>query len=308
MFDNLNFKTKLLSSYGVILALMLFTSVVVFISVKSLVSNFLMVKHTYIVLQEASKIEASAVDMETGMRGFLLAGQNEFLDPYNSGKKSFYAGIDKLSRTVSDNSSQVKLLRETRKNIDDWLSLVVDKNIELRREVGRTKTMDDIANEVSQAKGKVYFDKFRSQIKTFKSRESSLMGDRSDSLKSTESSMINITIFGTLLAIIIGFSIAIYLTRYIMRLLGGEPTYISDIAKSISCGDLSFELKNTHNAKGLYADMISITKTLQEKADLATHIAEGRLDRPVTIASDKDILGLAFTKMTTNLNDVLGQT
>ena len=308
MFNHLHFKTKLLSSYGLILILMLFISVVVFMSVKSLVSNFSWVKHTYVVLQEASNIEASAVDMETGMRGFLLAGKEEFLDPYKKGKKSFYLQIDKLSKTVSDNPAQVKLLRETKSNIDDWLNLVVSKNIELRREVGNTKTMDEIADEIGQAKGKVYFDKFRTQMKTFKERESSLMGQRSDALESTESTVINTTIFGTLLGIILGLGVALSLTRYIMRLLGDEPANISSMAKSISLGDLSFELKNSHNAEGLYADMISIMKTLQGKADLATHIAEGRLDQEVTIVSDKDILGLAFTKMTNNLNDVLGQT
>jgi methyl-accepting chemotaxis protein len=308
MFNHLHFKTKLLSSYGLILILMLFISVVVFMSVKSLVSNFSWVKHTYVVLQEASNIEASAVDMETGMRGFLLAGKEEFLDPYKKGKKSFYLQIDKLSKTVSDNPAQVKLLRETKSNIDDWLNLVVSKNIELRREVGNTKTMDEIADEIGQAKGKVYFDKFRTQMKTFKERESSLMGQRSDVLESTESTVINTTIFGTLLGIILGLGVALSLTRYIMRLLGDEPANISSMAKSISLGDLSFELKNSHNAEGLYADMISIMKTLQGKADLATHIAEGRLDQEVTIVSDKDILGLAFTKMTNNLNDVLGQT
>jgi methyl-accepting chemotaxis protein len=242
------------------------------------------------------------------MRGFLLAGKEEFLDPYKKGKKSFYLQIDKLSKTVSDNPAQVKLLRETKSNIDDWLNLVVSKNIELRREVGNTKTMDEIADEIGQAKGKVYFDKFRTQMKTFKERESSLMGQRSDVLESTESTVINTTIFGTLLGIILGLGVALSLTRYIMRLLGDEPANISSMAKSISLGDLSFELKNSHNAEGLYADMISIMKTLQGKADLATHIAEGRLDQEVTIVSDKDILGLAFTKMTNNLNDVLGQT
>jgi methyl-accepting chemotaxis protein len=308
MFDHLNFKTKLLSSYGVILALMLLISVVVFTSVKSLEFTFSWVKHTYLVLQDASKIEASAVDMETGMRGFLLAGKDEFLEPYNSGKKRFYTGIDKLSQTVSDNPAQVKLLRETRATIDDWLELVVSKNIALRREVGSTKTMDDIAEEVGKAKGKVYFDKFRSQIKMFKDRESSLLGTRAKAMESTESTVYNITIFGTLLAIIIGIVVALSLTRYIMRLLGGEPAYISSIAKSISHGDLSLELKNSHNAEGLFADMKNIMETLKEKADLATHIAEGRLDHLVNLVSDKDTLGLAFTKMTSNLNDVLGQT
>jgi len=45
------------------------------------------VDHTHIVIAEANSILASAVDMETGMRGYLLAGKNEFLAPYNLGKK-----------------------------------------------------------------------------------------------------------------------------------------------------------------------------------------------------------------------------
>lgn len=39
------------------------------------------VDHTHEVLEQAGIIVASAVDMETGMRGFLLAGCEQFLDP-----------------------------------------------------------------------------------------------------------------------------------------------------------------------------------------------------------------------------------
>ena len=39
------------------------------------------VDHTHEVLASAARVVAFAVDMETGMRGFLLAGQEGFLDP-----------------------------------------------------------------------------------------------------------------------------------------------------------------------------------------------------------------------------------
>ena len=75
MFKNMKFTTKLYSSYGLILSLMLAVTLVVLFSVKSLVSNFGWVAHTHKVLAKASSIEAAAVDMETGMRGYLLAGK-----------------------------------------------------------------------------------------------------------------------------------------------------------------------------------------------------------------------------------------
>ena len=40
------------------------------------------VDHTRAVLSKAAGIVASAVDMETGMRGFLLAKEDAFLEPY----------------------------------------------------------------------------------------------------------------------------------------------------------------------------------------------------------------------------------
>lgn len=112
MFENLKFKTKLLSGYGLILLLMLMITGMVFVSVKSLVKDFGWVNHTHGVLADASSLEAVAVDMETGMRGYLLAGKSEFLAPYNQGNKTFNTLLLSLSNTVSDNPAQVKLLKE----------------------------------------------------------------------------------------------------------------------------------------------------------------------------------------------------
>ena len=81
-------------------------------------------------------ITASAVDMETGMRGYLLAGKEEFLDPYKSGMKAFASRVKDLKATVSDNPQQMELLDEIKSNIDRWVEKATEPTIQLRRDIG----------------------------------------------------------------------------------------------------------------------------------------------------------------------------
>ncbi|MFT5838430.1 MAG: methyl-accepting chemotaxis protein [Flavobacteriales bacterium] len=308
LLENLTFKTKILTGYGSILSLLAVMSLVTYFSVQSLVTEIGWVEHTHKVLNSASQIEAAAVDMETGMRGFLLAGQEQFLEPYTHGKTRFYSLLKELSQSVSDNSSQVRLLSDIESTIDKWLTVVVEDQITLRRQVGDTKTMDDVVYMVGQAKGKQYFDKFRDQIKTFKDREKQLMSVRMNSLLSTELFVLNVTVFGTLLAIFIGLAIAFWLTRHIIDLLGGEPTYIAKIAQHVAKGDLSLDLTNHREDKGVFAQMKLMVISLKEKIGLAELIAAGELNKSISLASDKDALGIALKQMTYNLNQTLSQT
>jgi methyl-accepting chemotaxis protein len=245
--------------------------------------------------------------METGMRGFLLAGKTNFLEPYEEGKIVFSTLIKELSNTVSDNPGLIKLLQEIDKTISDWQSNITEPMIALRGEVGQTKTMDDIAYLVRQAKGKVYFDRFRGQIKTFKDREISLMAKRMDALESTESLVINTTIFGTLFAIVIGIFVALGLTKHVMELLGGEPKIIEKIVKQIAQGDLSKQFNSNTVMTGILAEMKNMTIALQSKVILAEKIADGELNHHVELASENDSLGLALQAMSLNLNNVLLQ-
>jgi CHASE3 domain sensor protein len=152
-------------------------------SVSSLIQSNGWVDHTHMVIAEAKAIEASAVDMETGMRGYLLAGEDGFLDPYNQGGQKFAEILTQLKETVNDNPEQVKLLEEIESNIAEWKANVTEPTIQLRREIGDAETMNDMAKLVGEAKGKVYFDKFRQQIATFEGRERALMKQRQQAAK-----------------------------------------------------------------------------------------------------------------------------
>ncbi|WP_242469544.1 CHASE3 domain-containing protein [Rhabdochromatium marinum] len=221
------------------------------------------VDHTYEVIASARAILGAAVDMETGMRGYLLAGKEDFLQPYTDGKANFYALVAALSKTVDDNPAQVALLEEIKTTITDWINNVVEVQIALRRDIGNAKTMDDMARLVGEEKGKVFFDKFREQIQTFKAREEALMDTRMANLKTTSAWAINVAIYGTLLAVITGLAIAVLLTRNIMKQLGGEPAVIAGVTREVAQGNLDIKFDQT-NLRGVYKDMFAMVERLRQ--------------------------------------------
>ena len=171
------------------------------------------VEHTYKVMGIANAILSAGVDMETGMRGYSLAGKEEFLDPYNNGKKTFNKLIASLSKIVSDNPAQVTLLAQIKDNIDAWQANVTEHQIQLRRDIGDAKTMDDMADIVGEAKGKVLFDKFREDIKIFIETEAKLMVIRQNDAKETASNSTFLIVSGIILATIVALFIALFLSK-----------------------------------------------------------------------------------------------
>ncbi|MDM8535770.1 CHASE3 domain-containing protein [Desulfobacterales bacterium HSG17] len=174
-FRNMNLKGKILCVVSIPLMILIVFGVFTNARIKSMLESNERVEHTYQVLEGAKEITGSAVDMETGMRGYLLAGKEIFLEPYNQGREYAFEKIELLKKTVSDNPKQVDRLDKIEKNLKEWLENVGKTNIAMRREIGDAETMNDIAHIVGQARGKKYFDRFRSQIATFISRESELI-------------------------------------------------------------------------------------------------------------------------------------
>lgn len=241
MLNNLSLKAKIILGNSITLIMMVILGLISITSMKSLMQTMGWVDHTHVVISKANGIIASAVDMETGYRGFLLAGKEEFLDPYKNGQENFIKQVAELSQTVNDNPAQVQLLSDIKTTITEWQKEVTEPEIALRREVGDTqikndmggvvqaegnkeqkeivasKTMDDIAKVVAEAKGKVYFDKFRGQVKTFIDREASLMEERKTSADNTSRNTQNTILGGLILCAVLGIIISLVLAESVIR-------------------------------------------------------------------------------------------
>ena len=112
----LNIGRKIGLGFVVLVALLGLLSIVVLISLNDVKRQFsFVVEHDAPVIANAQLLSKLVVDMETGERGFVITGKDEFLEPYNKGIIEFEKVLEIEKELVSDNPSQVTAL----KNIED---------------------------------------------------------------------------------------------------------------------------------------------------------------------------------------------
>ncbi len=155
-------KTKLIVGFAIILLLMVIVSAVVFLNVQRMVNSSKWVNHTYEVIRVAESVGASMVDMETGQRGFMITGAEEYLEPFNSGQQSIDDLILKGSTLTSDNPEQGIRWQEISDLKQQWLQEAALPEIEQRREVTKSLEAVNYFREVSsRIVGKQIFDSIR---------------------------------------------------------------------------------------------------------------------------------------------------
>ena len=111
---NGNFKRNLLISSLVSLFVLTISSVASFISIKSLLNSNFWVNHTQDVIYNLNEGSAIITEAQTSMRGYLLTGDEQFVDRFNESEARSNTYFDKLEELTADNPPQQKLLTELR--------------------------------------------------------------------------------------------------------------------------------------------------------------------------------------------------
>ncbi len=78
------------------------------------------VEHTDRVINNANEAVKLTVDQETGMRGFLLGGDEKFLEPYETAKPRLAVTIDTLLELTADNPVQTDRLHQIQALQKEW--------------------------------------------------------------------------------------------------------------------------------------------------------------------------------------------
>lgn len=130
------------------------------------------------VIAASEKLLSHAVDMQAGMRGFLLAGNEEFLEPYEAGFGKLLKGLTELRSLVSDSAAQIDKLVDIERIITEWRTEVSEPAITLRRGIGDAKSMNDLVRMVAEERGAHHWESITSSLALFSRREKALMDER----------------------------------------------------------------------------------------------------------------------------------
>jgi len=110
-------------------------------------------------------IGKSMLDQETGERGYLITGKDEFLEPLRAGKKKLainIANLRKLLDNAHDRIGTVTSLGDLKKLAAKWLREAGEFEIDLRRQVNKgLKTQKELEKVLAKGHGKTILDEMR---------------------------------------------------------------------------------------------------------------------------------------------------
>ncbi|MDD2047630.1 response regulator [Pseudomonas putida] len=171
--DQQSFRKLLSRNIGLPLGVGLLSAVVFIAMINYLLSAIQWVEHTDRVINNANEAVKLSIDMETGMRGFLITGDERFLEPYEVAKPQVLSGLMGLQRMVADNPQQVDRLDRMMGLQQEW-NAFASQVISLRREDA------DYSEPIRAGRGKRITDEIRKEFDTFISMEQQLRVARNE--------------------------------------------------------------------------------------------------------------------------------
>ncbi len=295
----LSIGAKIASGFGLALSILITIGVFSYHSTTRLIDSSDWVTHTHSVLNQLGGLLSSLKDAEAGQRGFVLTGEQRYLEPYQGAGQAAEQTLQELRRLTVDNPNQ-------QRRLDVVEPLVASKFAELKETITlrETKGFDAALRVVLSDKGKATMDSIRKVISEMESEENQLLQQRSKDEKARARGTELIIIFGTLLALACLSFAAVVITRNISKPL----QRISNAAQNIASGDLRVELSSDDRQDevgDLTRTFKRMIESLQGMAGVAELIAAGDMTVRVIPQSDKDVLGNAFATMVSNLQEAM---
>lgn len=185
-------RTKILSGFVIITILVFSLGMIVFFNTVEVDKNFtFLVEHDLEVLQNAQKLQKLVVDAETGQRGFLITGDESFLEPYKQGIQGFNSLIRIEKELVSDNPNQVEKLKKIQALFDEWNIKAAQPEIAAAKNYfevyseERHIEFSTISQLLKNKLGKDILDNIRGEFTTFIQIENELKNERLKNVSKT---------------------------------------------------------------------------------------------------------------------------
>lgn len=337
-FDNLTISRKLILSLGLMLAAIMTVNVVIYLKCNEVQQTTAETARTQTIMEAANHAMFYMVNQEAGLRGYLLAGKDEFLGIYKSGFPDFESSVAKGKELTVPGAAQSKRFSEVQKLGETWRTDIGDRAIAL---MANPETRDQGREIEISGEGRVAFKQIRAAVADILQTEQELMETRSRAQASAFNLMFKFIFSGMAASILFALAIGILLTRTVARPISAVSAQLAALAtplstkrrdevgkmqgsalavegafqdisqtlEAVSVGDLS--PTNTRSFGGLSDEVISnltlMTNNLQKTASVAEAIASGDLTVEVKRLSDKDTLGMTLERMLAKLRSVVGE-
>ena len=187
---------KIFFGFGLALVVLIGTVVVAYHSILRFQETSRLVAHTHEVLTELEATLSLMKDAETGHRGYVITGDENYLEPYHAAVKLMPEQLKRVRGLTADNAAQQRRL--------EILEPLVTANLQFRAETIRLeKTMgiEAARRNIRTGRGKGVMDEIRKVIEEMEKEEHELLSRRSAESEQRASITIVVIALGSLLAL-----------------------------------------------------------------------------------------------------------
>ena len=279
---NLSIARKLYTTFGAVIAVLVILGATFYTFFSSVTSANRLNVHTYQVIDETRLLSESLINMEMGLRGYALVGEDAMLEPYLTGAKSFKERVAAIRNLTSDDPRQQELLRKLEAQESQWVSTFVDNLLAKRKLVlAVSMTMDQFVDAYKANTGKAQMDAMRATLDEIAANESALLAVRAEQAESRQMQTQVALIGGTLLGVVLAFIFATWISRLVASPLREAVAH----AEAIAAGDLTRKIDSRTTDEvgalmrafgGMQQKLASVISTIKTSTD-SINVAAGEV-------------------------------
>jgi len=232
---------KLFAGFLIISALFTAVAIVNFQLSEDVIENTRWVSRSQIVVRNSAALQRNIIDMEAGMRGFLLTGNEEYLEPYTQAQVLLPELITDLRGFTSQSEGQIQKINEISSMQQLWQIKYAEPLIAMRRQ-------DDVdGNNYLEAKldsllagEKQLMDSVRNAFRHFNAFEYQVRAERNERLNKSIGTTRQVSSVLTIISVMLGLCWAYYITQSISNRINKMVT----LADQISKGDYKTQIQD----------------------------------------------------------------
>src|SRR5713101_9252781 len=161
---------KIGGGFGLALAILVVIGAVSYRSTTGFIESSEWVEHTHRVLEKLTDLVARMTDAETGQRGYVITGEEHYLEPYRSAIEAVDQRLKDLRKLTADNPNQ-------QRRLDALEPLIASKFTELKDTIDlrKSKGFEAALRIVLTDKGKRVMDDIRKVASEIANEENELL-------------------------------------------------------------------------------------------------------------------------------------
>ncbi|AKK67891.1 methyl-accepting chemotaxis protein [Xanthomonas translucens] len=213
---NLPISAQLAIGFGAVVLVLLIVGAISLRSQFQLNDAMAINEHTFNVLATGELMQANALNVETGTRGYLLTGDKAHLQPFVFGQAGFEKSYAEAKRLTADNPRQQARLVQLDAKYQELLQ--VEKQIIALR--AGANGQNQVLSAFAEGRDRKAMGTIRSLLSAFADEESGLLVKRSEQLAVVRAQGKWSVLLGSLVAILVAVGMGILIRRQLLKRLG----------------------------------------------------------------------------------------